>query len=446
MRITLFPSDKGDCLLLEGTRPARRRGGDARERGPTRMLVDGGMRASFVKHVAPALSELRGAGGRLDVVYVSHIDEDHIAGVLKLLDDLVAWRIFDHQRAGDADYPEPEVPRPPEVGEIWHNGFREQVRDNEGRIEQLLAATAVVLSGHPREPLREQALRSQNLVSGERQAILLQRRIGDRQLRIPLNRPAEGRLMMVREPAEAFEMGTFQVSILAPFEQDLDDLRRRWNKWLRDNRDVLERIRRSSERDEGLLTAGEAERFIGGMVAEAKALGNRKQVTVPNLASLMLLVEEDGKTVLLTGDGHADEVLAGLQHHGRLDADGRLHVDVLKIQHHGANANMTEDFARRITADHYVFCGNGEHENPELDVVEVILDSRLARGPRRTTNPAASGAFTLWFNCGPGFPDLATRNVEHMRKVERLVASRRRGTRSRVRAQFLEKEPLVLKL
>jgi beta-lactamase superfamily II metal-dependent hydrolase len=54
-----------------------------------------------------------------------------------------------------------------------------------------------------------------------------------------------------------------------------------------------------------------------------------------------------------------------------------LHVDVLKVQHHVAEFNIDEEFCRRITARHYVFCGNGEHENPDLDVVDAILNSRL---------------------------------------------------------------------
>jgi len=64
-------------------------------------------------------------------------------------------------------------------------------------------------------------------------------------------------------------------------------------------------------------------------------LGNRKKVTTPNLASLMFLAEENGKSILLTGDGHGDDILKGLAHHQALDANERLQVDVLKVQHHG---------------------------------------------------------------------------------------------------------------
>src|SRR5215210_1929433 len=108
MKLTVFQSDKGDCLLLTGD--------DGR-----RMLVDGGMRPAYSEHVAPALGQLRDNGEKLDVVYVSHIDQDHISGVLQMMDDEVAWRIHDFQvSSGNTHKKAPDVPRPPKVKDIWH--------------------------------------------------------------------------------------------------------------------------------------------------------------------------------------------------------------------------------------------------------------------------------------------------------------------------------------
>ena len=84
MKLTVFQSDKGDCLLLEGDAGGR-------------ILADGGMRDSYTAHVAPALGKLRAKKQAIDVVYVSHIDQDHISGVLQMMDDEVEWRIHDFQ-------------------------------------------------------------------------------------------------------------------------------------------------------------------------------------------------------------------------------------------------------------------------------------------------------------------------------------------------------------
>lgn len=104
MHLTVFQSDKGDCLMLES--------------GENRMLIDGGMRDSYTRHVAPTLSQLQKNGNRLDLVYVSHIDRDHVFGVLQMMKDPVVWRVYDfHQTAlgGNRNWPEPKVKRPPDM-------------------------------------------------------------------------------------------------------------------------------------------------------------------------------------------------------------------------------------------------------------------------------------------------------------------------------------------
>ena len=53
-----------------------------------------------------------------------------------------------------------------------------------------------------------------------------------------------------------------------------------------------------------------------------------------------------------------------------------MHVDLLKVPHHGSANNLDDDFFERITADHYVFSGDGEHGNPEREALQMLLDAR----------------------------------------------------------------------
>ena len=53
---------------------------------------------------------------------------------------------------------------------------------------------------------------------------------------------------------------------------------------------------------------------------------------------------------------------------------------MLKVPHHGSDNNMETIFFERVTADHYVFSGDGEHGNPERETLEMLLE---ARGTRR---------------------------------------------------------------
>ena len=90
MKLRIFQSDKGDCLLLEGR-------SDNGQPGPL-ILCDGGMGPSMRNFVRDELSKLRDDGRDIDLAYISHIDNDHINGVLQLLEDEVDWRVFDFRR------------------------------------------------------------------------------------------------------------------------------------------------------------------------------------------------------------------------------------------------------------------------------------------------------------------------------------------------------------
>jgi hypothetical protein len=411
MRLTVFQADKGDCLLLETA--------DGK-----RVLIDGGTSSSFKTHVAPALGALRDAGETLDLVYLSHIDDDHIGGVLALFDAELDWRVHEFQlRSGNDRHPAPKVPRPPAVGELWHNAFSEQIDQHPQPITSLLAATAAVLDFGADDGDVDLAETHRDLGTSIDQGIRLSRRAGAEQLGIPLNHSFDGKLALVRNGQGPVTFGGLSLTVIGPFEEDLQTLREEWAAWLVANQAQLARTRTRMRADVQRLGASEVELFRESLALQAGALGDRKQVTAPNLASLMLLAEADGKRVLLTGDGHANDILRGLAAAGH-DA---LHVDVLKLQHHGSEFNITEEFCRRVTADRYVITGNGAHANPDLRALEAIIDAR-------------DGAdYELRFNSSPTAAEGAA-NRAHMAQVADLV--KRRG----VRATFLDDHAFTLEL
>lgn len=441
MKLTVFQSDKGDCLLLTGA--------DGRI-----MLVDGGMRPAYSKHVAPALGQLRDNGETLDVVYVSHIDQDHISGVLQMMDDEVAWRVHKYQLDhSNPNHKTPDAPRPPRVKEIWHNAFHQQISKNAGEIEDMLAASAAILSGSEIEAVKELASAQSELVTSIAEAIKLTNRVSPDQLGIKLNRPAKGKLMLVRPATSApIKLGGMRFYIIGPFSADLKKLRTDWNTWLRNNKAQLKSISAQAQKDESSFSAREIDDILLPKLAQADLLGKllpldeiatsaklgeRNKVTTPNLASLMFFVEEKGKTLLLTGDGHHEDILRGLKHIKKLRNAGGMHVDVLKVQHHGSEHNIDEAFCRTVTADHYVFCGNGEHENPDLRVIQAIADSRIGNDSQLSSNPQVGNPFKFWINSS----STATRRAEakdHMKKVEKLVNKLCDGSNGQMSSFFLK--------
>jgi hypothetical protein len=150
----------------------------------------------------------------------------------------------------------------------------------------------------------------------------------------------------------------------------------------------------------------------------------------------MFLVEEDSKTLLLTGDGQQDFIIQGLRRTGHLNGDG-VHLDALKVQHHGSENNLDTDFVRQVSADHYVFCGNGSSGNPEKSVIEDIFNSRLGAASRRALAPKAKDRdFHFWFSTTSAASDSSLERTKTFKQREQLVARLVKSGKGRLKVHY----------
>ncbi|HEX6741429.1 MAG TPA: MBL fold metallo-hydrolase [Sphingomicrobium sp.] len=410
MKIRIFQSAKGDCLLLEGS-------------DGTHFLCDGGMRDSMQNIVRKELGKLRTQGTRLEYVYVSHIDQDHIAGVLALLEDELEWRLYEHHKAKGTPKPKPKFPRPPEIGGIWHNAFRDQVGENAGHVEDLLAAASSTFLATGDADLRSLGSGYQQIALSIGEALKVSRLASADLLKIATNvlpgAAGPAKLLMARKNQPSFPVGAMKFTIIGPRPKELEDLKTGWNKWLEsvEGDKAVSRLRREiKEKIDSFGTAG-------GVSGGWNGVPPYKGVTTPNVASLMFMVEESGKRVLLTGDSHQDMITDGLETTGFLAKDGGIHLDVLKVQHHGSEHNLKADFAKRVSADHYIFTGNGENGNPEIRVIDAIYESRLGKPSLRTLDPKAAGRkFKFWFSTTSALQEPGSKEQKVYAAMEAHVA------------------------
>jgi hypothetical protein len=442
MKLDIFQSDKGDCILLES-------------KDGKRILCDGGMTRSLTKHVAPNLAKLRKADKAIDFAYVSHIDMDHIAGVLRLLQDELDWRVFEHQKkSGNKKVKPPSAPRPPEIGGIWHNSFGSQLGKKKLKpIEDLLAAAVPALLATRVDDLQDAGEELYDIATAIPEAIKVSRLASPGILGIPLNQAPglahAGKLMMVRPGQPSFKIGSLKLTIVGPTRKELKSLQDGWRTWLADNEDTVKAIDEQLKKKISKFGTAAGEPISLG---DWNGIPNFKGVTAPNIASLMFMVEESGKTakdrktLLLTGDSQQDFIISGLEATGFLDAGG-LHLDVLKVPHHGSEKNTDKRSAALISADHYVFCGNGEHRNPDCGVVEILINSRLDSDPKlQAKAPQAAGRpFKFWFSSNSKVGPINAKGRAHMREVEKIVAAAVKRSKGRMSAVFNGGDFLTLK-
>lgn len=436
MKLHIFQSAQGDCMLLES-------------KDQRLMLVDGGMSSSYKAHVREALGELRDAGRELDYVYVSHIDNDHITGVLQLLQDEVEWRVFDYQSGiGNADAVAPEFPRPPVIKGLLHNSFKDQIGANAKDVEDLLAAAVPSLFATADPRLVDVALELQDIATAIPEAIKVSRLAASDALDIPINKipgtTGPAKLLFFRNAVQSFKLGTMKFTIVGPSSEELENLKAGWVNWLRANKEQVRKIRTELKRrvEEFSNGSGDEPLFLG----DWNGIPNYKNVTAPNIASLMFMVEEDGKRLLLTGDSQQDKIIEGLERTGFLGDQG-LHVDVLKVQHHGSENNMDAAFAKRVSAKHYVFNGNGLHGNPALEVIDIVFNSRCGTAAERTLAPeAADETFHFWFSTTSAAQPAGTERREVLEAVEERVEEHRVAANGKLVVHYNEDASIELKI
>ncbi|PCJ04639.1 MAG: hypothetical protein COB16_17980 [Rhodobacteraceae bacterium] len=433
MKLRIFKAEHGDCLLLQSE--------------GHNILCDGGLAKSMRNHVRRPLADLvNDNGGGLDAVYISHIDQDHIQGVLQLLQDAIDWKVYRHHvDNGDTSVNEPNVPEPPSIDALWHNSFRDQVGDNVGDIGDLLAAAVPVLNGTGVDDLMQEAHELANIATSIPEALKVSRFAMPDLLDIPVNiLPGEagpGKLLMRDGAPKVFQIGSMTFTLIGPSKSALADLRKGWNNWLSTEDGVkgVARVKRQIRK--------QLDRFASGQLESSpfelfnwNGISSFEGVTTPNVASLVFMVEEDGKTLLLTGDAQQDKLLEDLEASGFLDA-GHCHLNVLKVQHHGSEHNTDANFAKRVSADHYVFCGDGSNGNPEPEVLWDYYKSRLGSASRRALSPEAEDRpFTFWFSTTATQLPKDSKDRENFEETEEIVARMVADSGGLMRAEFVRRD------
>ncbi|MCW8890595.1 MAG: hypothetical protein OQL20_08055 [Sedimenticola sp.] len=358
-RIEMLPAAHGDCLWIEY----------GSNEQVHRILIDGGP-----AHTYPTLRErvlhLPAAERHFELLVITHIDADHIEGIIRLLQDAQSLNCtFDR---------------------IWFNGAPQlnQVPDPAG------------------EPL--------GAMQGEILGLLIkeyEERIG----RTVWNRGLTDQIAYI--PANAASLPTIdlpgdcRLTLLSPDHQRLLELKDHWddelekagvdsgdaqalhfkltnNRRLRPLGDVLgdeqaeeaitpERLERTWEPDD-LLGSGTGE--PGGNAPFGS------DTSLANGSSIALLLEypktEPQTRFLLSGDAWASVLTASLNR--RLPNNKTLKLTGFKLPHHGSIANLSPDLLQRLNCTHYLISTSGALFNhPHARAVELLLEQHNARAKPR---------------------------------------------------------------
>jgi beta-lactamase superfamily II metal-dependent hydrolase len=302
-RIEMLQASEGDCLILSY----------GNEHLPQHVVIDGG-RMSTWKRLRPRLEQILARGEGLELLVITHIDRDHIEGVLGLMED-------------------PDIPR--RFSDIWFNGYHH---------------------------LRNERVESFGVVQGERLTEALV------QLKLPWNRHRQwqsGPVALTRsnEPVSAVLDGGLKLTLLSPSLDQLGKLRGEWEKVCREEGLVAGAAIIERRRVEGLENFGRIN------INRLAATEFDEDPEKPNGSSIAFIAEYDGRRVLFGADAHPTQLCTALAALG-----ARQTLQAMKAPHHGSKRNLSLDLLAAVDCRNYLISTGGQYFNhPDREAIARII-------------------------------------------------------------------------
>ncbi len=357
-RITMLPAAQGDCLWIEyGTSTA-----------PHRILIDGGVHASGAA-LRTRIESLPADARVFELAVITHVDLDHIAGMLDLLDD------------------------PPDgfvVKDFWFNGFN-HLPESKDDTSTLGARMGEILMERLQ---RERAtLKDWNGAFHGKAVSVGSMALPDSAAGLPTVTLAGG----------------MQITVLGPTGESLQRLRPKWV-------DEIEKLGLEAGHAGGELLGHPEDEVDDESVLGDDRLDNahdvkklaaavfREDASLANGSSIVLLAEYEGKRCLFAGDSFAKNTLAAIELLAR--GDETFKVDAWKLAHHGGEKNTSPGLIAAIDTGTYLVSTSGiRYRHPKAATLSRILVHRPTATPARFVFNYRSAQTSPWADASKFAPD-----------------------------------------
>lgn len=343
--VEMLPGGHGDALVIDyGTKT-----------DPHQVLIDAG---TFHSWDAVRKELLRRRKDRYEVFVITHVDEDHIGGAISLLDDPNLRQRVDH---------------------VWFNGYVHCKSGGNvlGPVNGEQLTTRIVEGGfHWNAGFTPKA---SNDVGG------------------PVMVPTAGDL-------PAFDLpGGASIVLLSPSGPKLKTMAKKWKT------DVVNAGLVPGEGDFGHTSSPTPrdraadplpDPLDAGAVA-ALAAHNATDGSEANGSSIAFILEYDGKRVLFGADAHATVLTNVLKRYAQQVGEERPRLDLVKLSHHGSNANVSTKMLALIDCRRWLVSTNGDNfAHPDDAALAKVITT--ADGPVTFFCNYRTVRTAPWEEHGPG--------------------------------------------
>lgn len=350
--LKMYPAKNGDAFLIRENATK-----------PTAILIDGGYASTF-SCISPDLAHLAQLGYSLDLVVATHIDADHLSGLLAF------FKLNGHSQATKII----------QVEDVWHNSLRSLAFTTvaEGNTtpddEDLLVEIRRRGYPMPAEPVEEPVELSSRQGSSL-SALLLgggyRWNTGD------------GTRSINSTDSSLFELRPdVRLRVIGPPVARFEQLHRQWIGELQ-RMGFAGRIGANDAFDDAFEFLCAFQDLHASVRAEPTAHStsiNRclyeaylADDSVTNGSSIALIVEVGYTRLLFLGDSWAEDIEATLRM--LPNTTFPMTFDAIKISHHGSLHNTSPTLLELIDSPVYLISSNGErHNHPDFEVLKAIVD------------------------------------------------------------------------
>ena len=348
MKIKMYPAKEGDAFLVSLKS----------DEGQKNILIDMGLADTYESEIKKDLIELKSLGQKIDLLVITHIDQDHIQGAIQ----------FIQENGGDRSIIE--------VEEVWHNSFRhlqfdkkEKLSKSENKILELIIAqnTPVTIEGRANISAKQ----------GSSLAALLLK------YNYNWNIHSQSNAICIDQKT-THNFGSFKINLLSPNKDKLINLERFWVKELNKKKYKFPITNEKIFDDafEFYMMSNSTYSATRKKISSSAKLNIEKLCKIDatkseidssptNGSTIAFILEFQDKKVLFLGDSHEDIIIESLK---TIYQDEEIFFDAVKIPHHGSNNNYSTNLANIINSDKYMISTNGvKHSHPNIEVISKIM-------------------------------------------------------------------------
>ena len=321
----------------------------------TNILFDGGTKAAYSNGPKKEMEALTSRNERLDLVICSHIDYDHICGLIKLLDD------------GYGKY----------IDELWYNGFLQIIN------EKYYNRTENDKTNHDMEVINKLILNTVNMDEQHNVGISELLTLGALLIEknISINSVVKSNAICVEDNDSIvrYKIKNTELVVLGPTKECLNRIEKRWGKEMISKgfhfnisnkvihtkafEMIMEQIRMNYSSESVLVSNhDDLKRFCGELSDTDESITNESSISV--------ILKHNGKAILILGDSVIDKTFLD-----RIEkAVGRnFKFEAIQLPHHGSRYNISCEFIERYTAkEYYVLTNSEKYDHPDICVLANI--------------------------------------------------------------------------